>query len=469
MKNPLRAATAVGAAAALALGLLAPTATAEPSSPADGKQQVRIAPAPTIALPQELDRGFYEPSRRVLAATAPGDIIAARKINPATLGLVPMNVDAWQLSYRSTDTRNQPIGAVTTLLKPRGTSKGPRKVVSMQLAEDSTAGYCAPSYALQQWSAAAAVGQQVIPAEMIIAQGMLAQGWALAIPDHQGPRHAYAAGPLGARITLDGLRAAKKFAPVGIDDDSPIGMYGYSGGAIVTGHAAELKQTYAPELNIVGAAEGGVPADLKVVLDAAQNGATSGLILAAVLGLSREYPNFARFLNRHLNAEGKALMAVKGPLCVGHQMLAAPFLNNKGFIQWPGDPADAPAVKKVLDDTRMGKAVPDMPMYIWNAQLDEIIPVSQVNTLVKTYCRAPKVSITYTRDHLSEHLIGEIAGAPLATLWLKDRLEGKPAAPGCVVRDELTMTSDAQWWPAFSAAVGDNVASLFGAALGRGK
>ncbi|GAA4756489.1 lipase family protein [Gordonia alkaliphila] len=469
MKNPLRAATAVGAAAALALGLLTPTAAAEPPTPRSRTQQVPVAPAPPVALPQELDRGFFEPPARVLAATEPGDIIAARRINAATLGLVPMNVDAWQLSYRSTNSRNQPIGAVTTLLKPRGKSKGPRKVVSMQLAEDSTAGYCAPSYALQQWSAAAALGQQVIPGEMIIAQGMLAQGWALSIPDHQGPKHAYAAGPLGARITLDGLRAAKHFAPVGIDEASPMAMYGYSGGAIVTGHAAELKQTYAPELNIVGAAEGGVPADLKVVLNAAQNGATSGLILAAVLGLSREYPEFDRFLQRRLNPEGRALMAIKGPLCVGHQAMTLPFLNNKGFIGWPGDPVDAPAVRKVLDDTRMGKAVPDMPMYIWNAQLDEIIPVSQVNTLVKTYCRDPKASITYTRDHLSEHLIGEVAGAPPAILWLRDRLNGTPTTPGCTVRDELTMTSDAKWWPTFTDAVGTNIASLFGAAIGHGK
>lgn len=459
------AATAVGAAAALTAGVLAPIASAEPARP----DAVNVAPAPALPLPQELDPGFYEPPKQALAETEPGEIIAARRINAATLGVVPLNVDAWQLSYRSTNSRGEAIGAVTTLLKPRGKSSGVRKVVSMQLAEDSTAGHCAPSYAVQQWSAAAAVGQVVIPAEMLIAQGMLAQGWAVALPDHQGPDHAYAAGPLGARITLDGLRAVKSFTPAGLDDRSPMGMYGYSGGAIVTGHAAELKKSYAPELNIVGAAEGGVPADLKALLNAAQNAPTSGLILGAVFGLGREYPYFQRFLERRLNAEGKALMAVKGPLCVGHQAAVLPFLNNKGFIQWPGDPVKAPPVKRVLDETRMGKTVPDMPMYIWNSQLDEIVPVAQVDRLVRTYCRDPKASVTYTRDHLSEHLIAEISGAPLAVLWLKDRLEGKPAEQKCTTRDELTMATDSRWWPTFADTIGTNIASLFGAQIGRGK
>lgn len=467
MKLRLIAATAVGAAAAVTAGLLAPHAAAEPASPAH--QPVKIAPAPAVPLPQELDPRFYEPPRRVVAAAEPGEILAARRITAANFGVVPIHVDAWQLSYRSTDSRGEPVAAVTTLLTPRGGTTGPRKIVSMQLAEDSLAGYCSTSYAVQQWSAGALAGQIVVPAELLIAQGMLAQGWAVALPDHQGPKHAYAAGPLGARITLDGLRAAKRFAPLGLDEKSPMGMYGYSGGAIVTGHAAELKQVYAPELNIVGAAAGGVPADLKVVLEAAQNNLTSGLILAAVMGLGREYPYFQRFLDRHTNAEGKVVMALKSPLCVQHQTAVFPFLNNKGFLRWPGDPTDAPAVKRVLRETRMGQRVPDMPMYIWQSRHDQIVPASQTDALVRTYCRDPAARVRYTRDHLSEHLVAEIAGAPLALLWLGDRLDGESAEPGCTTRDELTMATDARWWPTFAGTVGTVIAGLFGEQIGRGK
>ncbi|WP_374710713.1 lipase family protein [Rhodococcus sp. USK10] len=44
-------------------------------------------------------------------------------------------------------------------------------------------------------------------------QAALAQGWAVVLPDHQGPNAAYAAGPLAGRITLDGIRAAENFDP----------------------------------------------------------------------------------------------------------------------------------------------------------------------------------------------------------------------------------------------------------------
>lgn len=460
----IRIIAAIAATIAIAAGAAVAPAGAAPTS-----STVRVAPAPAVPLPPELDPGFYNPPTAKVKPARPGQILAARRINAATFGVIPLNVDAWQVSYRSTDSHGAPIAAVSTLLKPRGATRGPRKVVSMQLAEDSTAGYCSPSYTVQQWSVSSFAGQIVVPAELLIAQGMLAQGWAVTIPDHQGPKNAYAAGPLGARITLDGLRAAKNFAPLGVDDASPMAMYGYSGGAIVTGHAAELKSTYAPELNVVGVAEGGVPADLKVVLQAAQNNITSGLVLAAILGLSKEYPDFKRFLDRQMNPVGKAIMAVKEPLCVQYQSSILPFLNNSGFLNWPGDPLNAPAVKRVFADTRMGKSTPTMPMYMWNSALDEIIPVGQVDTLVSKYCRDPAAQVTYTRDHLSEHVIAEISGAPLALLWLRDRLDGKPAQKGCRTSDQLSMATDAHWWPTFSGVVGTDLAGLFGAAIGRGR
>src|SRR5690606_34757090 len=129
------------------------------------------------------------------------------------------------------------------------------------------------------------------------------------------------------------------------------------------------------------------------------------------------------------------------------------FLNNIGFLEYPGGALRAPAVKRVFADTRMGRTVPDMPMYIWNSALDEIIPVSQVDALVSTYCRAPAAQVAYTRDHLSEHMIAELSGAPMALLWLKDRLDGKPATAGCRTSDQLTMASDSRWWPTFTKVV----------------
>lgn len=57
----------------------------------------------------------------------------------------------------------------------------------------------------------------------------------------------------------------------------------------------------------------------------------------------------------------------------------------------------------------------------------------------------------------------------MAFLWLKDRLDGKPAKAGCSTHDELSMATDSKWWPTFSRTIGTDLAALFGAAIGRGK
>ncbi|MGW5313409.1 lipase family protein [Nocardia thailandica] len=456
----LRWAALLAGALAVASATLAAPVTAEPAA---------VAPAPVVPLPPELDAAFYRPAADVVAAAAPGEILAVREVRIADFGLLPVDVDAWQVSYRSNDSRDEAIPAVATLIKPRGQSPEPRKLLSVQLAEDSTAGYCAPSYALQHLSVASLAGQIVVPAEFLFAQAALAQGWAVVVPDHQGPDSAYAAGPLAGRITLDGIRAATHFAPLGVGEAGRVGLYGYSGGSIATGHAAELKATYAPELNIVGAAEGGVGADLGAALRMANNQLTSGLVFAAVLGLTREYPDFAAYLEQRLDPVGKTLRTLKAPLCVQYQSALLPFLNLTGMIGSDGDPLDDPPVAAILADTRMGKSVPDMPMFVWHSAWDEILPLPATDALVAGYCRDPDASVTYTRDHASEHIVAEVVGGPAALMWLRDRLDGLPAAPGCSTSDAGTMLATPGELGFLGDALAAKFATLFGTPLGAGR
>ncbi|MGX1809310.1 lipase family protein [Nocardia sp. NPDC055321] len=458
---PGRMAVAALAFTAVAGTFTTATAMGEPG----GSAPVAVAPAPAFAVPPELDPGFYRPSPEVVASKAPGEIIAARQVNVANAGVIPLNVDAWQVSFRSNNTRGEAIPAVATVLKPRGSA--PDKLVSMQVAEDSLAAYCAPSYAVQQWSAAAAVGQIVAPLEFVIAQAAIQQGWAVVIPDYQGPDSAFGAGPLAGRITLDGIRAARDFEPMRLAPDTRIGMYGYSGGAIATGHAAELKASYAPELNVVGTAEGGVPADFGPLLDIGNGQIWAGMIFSAVIGLGREYPEFGALLDRDLDLLGQTLKVVKGGLCVQYNTGLFPFANMKGMLRVPeGDPMRNPIVRDTLDRTRMGKATPDMPMFIWQANPDELIPVGPVNTLVDTYCQDPAARVQYTREHLGEHVTTEISGSTTALLWLRDRLDGKPAAPGCAVSDTPLMATNAEGLGLLGQTLGETLGSFFGKPIG---
>ncbi|MBF6180939.1 lipase family protein [Nocardia otitidiscaviarum] len=433
-----------------------------------GADEVPVSPAlpfPVPPAPPYLDPGFYHPDPARVAAAQPGEILSARQVNLANFWLIPLNVKAWQLSYRSTNTRGEAIPAVATVIVPhRPAPTGQRALLSFQMAEDSLSINCAPSYTLQMGSLPNPLNP-VIGAEFIEVQAMLQLGHAVVVPDHQGPNAAYAAGPLGGRITLDGIRAAERFAPAGLPGtDTRVAMWGYSGGAMPTAHAAELQPEYAPEINLVGSSTGGLMADIHAAIE--YNNGTSvfgGAVLGGLFGVAREYPALNEFIDRYMNPLGKAVRVVHEGQCVALQFAGFPFVNIKGLFDYPGDPLLAPEVRPVIDDLQLGRrGTPTAPLHIYEAPLDEVMPINAVNRLYDTYCTDPDAQVFYTRDLLSEHGIAAVSGTASAALWLDDRLNGVPAPAGCSNRDVVTQLLDPGALAAFANAIGQTLASALG-------
>ena len=79
------------------------------------------------------------------------------------------------------------------------------------MAIDSLADVCQPSYEMQ------AGNEKETP----VLLNLLAAGWAVVVPDFEGPHYAYGAGPVAAHITLDGIRASEHFGPVGLGSATP--------------------------------------------------------------------------------------------------------------------------------------------------------------------------------------------------------------------------------------------------------
>ncbi|WP_405493691.1 lipase family protein [Nocardia sp. NBC_00511] len=431
-------------------------------------QPVDVQPAlpfPVPPAPPYLDPAFYQPDPARVAAAQPGEILTARQVNLANLWLLPLNVNAWQLSYRSTNTRGEPIAAVATVIVPhRPAPSGQRGLVSFQMAEDSLSINCAPSYSLQMGSLPNPLNP-VMQAEFVEVQAMLQLGHAVVIPDHQGPNAAYAVGPLGGRITLDGIRATENFDPAGLSgNDTRVTLWGYSGGAIPTAHAAELQPTYAPELNLVGSATGGLMADIRSAID--YNNGTStfgGAVLGGLFGVAREYPQVDAFIDRYMNPLGKAVRTVHENQCVTLQFAAFPFVNIKGLFDYPGDPMRSPEMQPVLDELSLGhRGTPTAPLYIYEAPLDEVMPVNAVNNVYDIYCADPNARVFYTRDLLSEHGIAAVSNTASAAMWLNDRLNGVPAPDGCHNRDVYSGILDPGAVGTFVNAIGQTLASALG-------
>jgi len=430
----------VGTVAGVHVGLRPAVAGAQP-------RQVPIQPLPVAVLPPELDP-FYNAPASSIAETAPGGIIKARQITPAFFNIDALNMDAWQVLYRTNDSHGHAVATVTTLLKPRGTApRGGRKLLSYQVAEDSTASYCAPSYGMQQGSIPVYSDfVTMLEANLAVLEG-ISKGYAVSIPDYQGQNSAYGAAILGGQATLDAIRAAENFTPLQLTAGTKtrVGMLGYSGGTIPTGWAAEHAQKYAPELNIVGASIGGVAmADLKAVLIKNNAQVSAGLIGAAFYGFATEYPDVQKVLDTKIDWFGRFMMTTKSLVCRAPLGSAYfPFWNYLGDYngQQPGGILNEPAVTAAIDANRLGQLRPSMPMYIYQAQNDTLIPNAGTDRLVNWYCRDSRENISYEREYLAEHITGMLTWIPKSYDWIADRLDGKPVKQGCEVTSPYSAIS----------------------------
>ncbi|MGV9713731.1 lipase family protein [Gordonia sp. NPDC003424] len=303
-----------------------------------------------------------------------GQILSSRAVEIGVAG-IGLPITAYQIKYVSTDTTGKPQANVATVFKPLS-SNGSPKLVSYQPAIDSLSYRCDPSYQLR-------AGTNL---ELPLIAVLLNRGWTVVVPDFLGPDHQWGAGSVEGHGVLDGIRAAESFAPAGLDGPTtPVALTGYSGGAHGTEFANELAPTYTPELNIVGASIGGLPADMYRVMRGADGGVFSGVVFAGLLGLNRAYPTMG--IDKMLNAQGQELRKNIADMCILEYTAAYPFRTIRSQTINGIDPLTTPAVRTVLAENRAGAlGTPRAPSYYYNAGSDELAVPSDVDKLVARYC-----------------------------------------------------------------------------------
>lgn len=381
------------------------------------------ASASPVVYPAALNDAFYNDPDD-LESRQPGDVLATRAV-PAPLGFP--NTDAVQIKFRSTNSVGAPISAVTTILSPQGAPAG-RPLVSYQAIINALGLQCAPSTAL--YAENPLKGIREAPGLVVAIQ----RGWSLAIPDHLGPNSAYGAAKIGGQITLDGIRAAQRHAPLGLAH-SPVGIAGYSGGGMATAMAAALAPTYAPELNLAGSAYGGVPMNIGEM--AAELGESAhpafGLAMAAALGLEREYPDRMP-ITAQLNDEGRQLRDRLANACTNEILTTGAGRS----IADVADPAVGmtllhdPSVREVLNENsvEMYPTIPNAPVYEWHSPSDSLIPLSAIDTTLRRYCDAG-VAVTSELVPTPDHLSAAVAGLPGAMNFLEARFAGAAPTSNC--------------------------------------
>lgn len=368
--------------------------------------------APTSWPPHPDNDPFYA-QPVPMPAGAPGEIIDQRPTTIRALA-IPVPVRAWQVKYLSTDTKGQKTANIATVIQPflHG-----RKLVSYQTAYDGLDADCAPSYGF-------ATGINPPAYEEAAILPLLLAGYTVVSADYEGPHYQWAAGVNSGQGVLDGIRAAQALTKLG--PDTPTALWGYSGGALASQWANELKSTYAPELNIVGVAAGGVPADIEAIARAIDGTALSGVYFGATVGLSRAYPEVD--VDQLLNDKGKAAFETLGHQCIGEFSVQFAFQHMRDYVTVP-ELLDVPVIRQVIAENTMGHRLPAAPTYIYQGTHDELAITPPVDTLVQTYC-GMGATVQYVKIP-GEHITTAGTGVPGALAYVNNRLAGRPAPSTC--------------------------------------
>ena len=360
-----------------------------------------------------------------LTGVADGTVLRTRSISFDAMGLdVP--VASTQVVYRTTDELGKPTVAVATVVTPL--TGATHKIVSYQWAYDGLAANCEPSYAIQGGTPTEGTNAD----EQLFEVPMLAAGDTVVTSDYEGEDNAFAAGRQEGQMTLDGILATENLLSLGTS--TQVALMGYSGGAIASDWAAELAPTYAPTLDIVGDAMGGIAVDLNHNLTYV-NGSQewSGAIPAALIGISRA---FGINLTPYLSSYGSKLLAQAGGTCLESDLGAYPGLTYQKLLKPQYTNIDqVPAIVTPLNHLIMGTGgTPREPMYMGvgddDGVGDDVMIDADDEALAQKYC-SDGLPVQFTLYNQSDHGTAGEAFLPAAAEWVIQTLAGVPAHNGC--------------------------------------
>jgi hypothetical protein len=381
-----------------------------------------IAQAQGPGSPIPADDPFYSWDGSLDAA--PGTVLRSRPMVFSTPTLTTP-ITGEQVLYRTTD--QQGNGAVTAAAVLRPLIPGPPKIVSYHMAYDALGSQCDPSYTLSGGST-----NRIAGAEQAVIAGYLAAGYTVVAPDYEGEEMEWTIGRQSGYAALDGVRATQEFLQ--LPSNTPVGLIGYSGGSVPTQWGAEVAPYYAPELNIVGAAAGGLPVDLAHNLPYISGSDNwSGVIPALIVAYQRAYGlDTASFLSEY----GAELIQEVANQCIAEFAADYPGLTDADMVRAPYNSLlDVPEVVEAIDDNIMGSTgTPSTPMFLAVGHSDPIgdtvMITADVEGLAHEYC-GRGVDVQYSQYNGLTH--GD-AFAPFEAQglqFLSERFAGLPTRSNC--------------------------------------
>src|SRR5690554_689555 len=367
---------------------------------------------------------FYTPPA---SEGAQGDLIWYRQAS-VKLGNGAPDARSWNLMYHSSDALGQPNVVTGTVIVPTASWKGrgDRPVISYAVGTHGLNQSCAPSLQL-------AAGTDYETANIVAA---LRAGYAVLISDNPGYTNGdtptYLAGKAQGHAVLDIIRAAAQIPQAGISSNAKAAVWGYSQGGQTASWAAELKDTYAPDLNLVGVAAGGTPANFPAIAHNLDGSTGASFLMQAIVGLGTQYPDKIP-VDELANDRGQMMIETAKQQCVFEALFDVMNESISSYTvgnQTLDELLTIPSVNEALTEQNLGQNRVSVPLYQYHGQADEFIPLDQHIALKRQYCQ--RFSNVTFELYPSEHIVTQFQAAPYVLSWLGDRFNGRPTLGNCI-------------------------------------
>lgn len=199
-------------------------------------------------------------------STAPGTLISADPVVET-----PGGIQAWRISYRTTDQDGRTQVVTGMVVAPReAIPSSPRQVIAWTHGTWGVVEKCAPSLSASFYEATPALAD------------MVRRGYVVVAPDYPGlgsaMPHPYLIGGDTARSVLDAVRAAQ--AIPGAAAGPRFAVWGESQGGHAALWTAAEARSYAPELTLVGTAAAAPPTDLPANLSSGSDANVRAMLSA---------------------------------------------------------------------------------------------------------------------------------------------------------------------------------------------
>ncbi|MGB8406333.1 MAG: lipase family protein [Mycobacterium sp.] len=411
-----------------------------------------------MAPPARADEGkylkFYTPPDQ-LPAGKPGDLIRSE---PARLVYEPSGqLGSWaatgtRIMYHSTDAKGNPVAATGIYLEPNNPwpGKGPRPLIAYAPGPYGLGEQCAPSRLMDQGIHFSQGFDLTFNYEETFLATMVARGFAIVVADGIGMGTHIPGGPqFMNRIAagtglLDAARAAMQLPGTSLDPHGPVAFWGWLSGGQAAGSALELASTYAPELNIVGAALNTPIANLSLMPPFLDGNLLVGALGYVLNGIVNSYPETQNLLLGTLTDRGSHFVQWSSNICLvqsvadfGFRHLYFP--DNTGYFNV--DPATlfgTDPVKSLLAAQNLGTLKPVAPAYISANRYDTFNPYQASQNLASDWCAKGADAQLWTNEEppfLNKASINTLlpyfVDGERSMQWVADRFNGLPTTPNC--------------------------------------